>query len=80
MLSCRVGLAKPEQEIYELVEWGLNVKRDDAGEPRLVSGEILFLDDQEKCCVPARARGWQAIRVDSTEQMVRDAGALLGLK
>lgn len=70
ILSCYVGCAKPSPTIYKLVEDGL---------PGINPGAILFLDDQEKCVAGARDRGWQAIRVDSTEQMVRDAGALLRL-
>jgi putative hydrolase of the HAD superfamily len=70
ILSCDVGLAKPDQEIYRLIEERL---------PDVLPEQILFLDDQEKCCVAAKRRGWSAIRVDTTEQMVRDAEALLGL-
>lgn len=68
VLSCVEGVAKPDPEIYRLVEEGLGDIH-----PR----QILFLDDQEKCCVGARRRGWNAIRVDSTEQMIADAEALL---
>lgn len=70
LLSCEHGLAKPDPKIYQLMHGWLNV-----GDP----AKVLFLDDQEKCCVGARAIGWQAIRVDSTEQMIRDASEALGL-
>lgn len=70
VLSCYVGMAKPDPEIYAFTEGALRDVRPE---------EILFLDDQEKCCEGARTRGWQAIRVDGTEQMIRDASALLGL-
>ena len=72
VLSCFEGTAKPDPEIYAVVEEDL----EDRG---IRPSQILFLDDQEKCCVGARARGWQAIRVDSAEQMIRYAGALLRL-
>lgn len=70
IMSCYVGCAKPDPKIYQLVEQQL------AG---IDPSEILFLDDQEKCCAGARQRGWHAIRVDSTEQMIREASDLLGM-
>lgn len=70
VLSCYVGCAKPDPAIYALVEDGLR---------GIDPGEILFLDDQDKCVNGAISCGWQAIRVDSSEQMARDAGELLGL-
>lgn len=69
VLSCYAKCAKPDREIYELVERAL---------PGILPGEILFLDDQKKCVDGARSRGWQALEVTSPEQMVRDAGELLG--
>lgn len=71
VLSCHEGTAKPATAAYAAVENYL---------PRIKPEEFLFLDDQEKCCEGARRRGWQAIRITSTEQMIRDAGALLGLR
>jgi HAD superfamily hydrolase (TIGR01509 family) len=68
VLSCDVRRAKPEPEIYQVVEGRL---------PTLEPQQILFLDDQEKCCLGAQARGWQTIRVDATEQMIRDTERLL---
>lgn len=70
ILSYYVGCAKPDPAIYKLVEDRL---------PDVHPHAILFLDDQDKCTAGALDRGWRAIRVDSTEQMIRDAGALLGL-
>lgn len=74
VLSCKVGLAKPDPRIYRLVEKclyedGMKVRPD----------KILFLDDQEKCCAAARNEGWNAIRVDSTQQLVADVMRTLGL-
>jgi HAD superfamily hydrolase (TIGR01509 family) len=70
VLSCYQGCAKPDPAIYAVVEFHLT---------GVDPAEILFLDDQEKCCEGARRRGWRAIRVDSSEQMIRDAGTLLNL-
>jgi FMN phosphatase YigB (HAD superfamily) len=70
VLSCEEGCAKPDPRIYDAVEEQMREIRPE---------EILFLDDQEKCCVGARDRGWRAIRVRSTEQMIHDASIMLGL-
>jgi putative hydrolase of the HAD superfamily len=70
ILSCAVGCAKPDPQIYALVEARL---------PGIRPSQILFLDDQEKCLVGARNRRWQTLLVQSPEQMARDAGRLLGL-
>jgi FMN phosphatase YigB (HAD superfamily) len=69
VLSCYAGCAKPDPAIYAIVEAGL---------PGIKPGEILLLDDQDKCVNGAHARGWQALKVTSPEQMVRDASTLLG--
>lgn len=69
-LSCYQGVAKPDPAVFAAVEHDLENVRPE---------EVLFLDDQEQHCAAARRAGWNAIRVDSTEQMVRDASALLGL-
>jgi putative hydrolase of the HAD superfamily len=69
VLSCEQGCAKPDSAVYVAVEAGL---------PGVDPAEILLLDDQEKHCKAARRAGWQAIRVDSPEQMVSDASAAIG--
>jgi FMN phosphatase YigB (HAD superfamily) len=70
VLSCYVGFAKSDPEIYAIVEDGL---------PGIKPEEILLLDDQTKCINGALSRGWQALLVTSPEQMVQDVGELLGL-
>lgn len=71
VLSCYTGgFAKADPEIYAMVEDGL---------PGIAPEETLLLDDQLKCVNGALSRGWQAILVTSPEQMVQDAGMLLGL-
>ena len=69
VLSCDVKCAKPDPRIYAKVEAGLR---------GIKPAEILLLDDQDKCVVGARKRGWQALKVESPSQMVRDASRLLG--
>ncbi|HEU5121305.1 MAG TPA: HAD family hydrolase, partial [Candidatus Saccharimonadales bacterium] len=72
VLSCYTnGFAKPDPEIYAMVE-----ARLPAG---TLPSEILFLDDQDKCVIGAQQRGWNAIKVTSSEQMIREAGSLLGI-
>ncbi|HET6747011.1 MAG TPA: HAD family hydrolase [Candidatus Saccharimonadales bacterium] len=71
VLSCYVGYAKPDPEIYAAVEAGL---------PGIERGKILLLDDQEKCVAGARSRGWQALKVTSPERMVDEVNTLLGLR
>lgn len=68
VLSCDVGYAKPDPEIYQLVLQHL------AG---IKPSEIVFLDDQERCLVPARAIGMQTVLVESPGQAIADVEALL---
>lgn len=70
VLSCEVGCAKPDPQIYAIVETRL---------PGIDPSQILLLDDQGKCVAGARDRGWQAILVTSPEQMIQEAGDLLQL-
>lgn len=69
VLSCDVRFAKPHRRIYKKVEAGL---------PGIKPGEILLLDDQDKCVLGAQEQGWQALKVTSTDQMIREASKLLG--
>lgn len=63
VLSCDVGYAKPDPEIYELALGHF----DD-----LQPSEIVFVDDQQKCMPPAEALGIQTILAVSTEQIIND--------
>lgn len=69
VLSCEVGYAKPDPEIYVAVEEGLR---------GISPCNILLLDDQEKCVKGAQKRGWKAIKVVDPRQMVEEASKLLG--
>jgi epoxide hydrolase-like predicted phosphatase len=68
VISCAVGLAKPDREIYELA-----LKHFDS----MSAEEVVFLDDQERCLLPAREMGMQTILVDNPEQAIRDVEALI---
>jgi HAD superfamily hydrolase (TIGR01509 family) len=69
-VPCDVRCAKPYPEVFAITEKQL----------RGISPEqILFLDDQEQHCAAARRAGWNAIQVDSSEQMIREASQMLGL-
>lgn len=70
ILSCEVGYAKPDPQIYELVESQLR-----GIEPQ----QILLIDDQEKCVKGAEERGWQTVLATSTSQMIRDVTRQLAL-
>jgi|GEM_PF-1476646 len=70
VLSCYTRCAKPDPAIYAITETGL---------PGVRPGEILLLDDQDKCVNGALIRGWQALKVTSPEQMVREVDKLLEL-
>jgi FMN phosphatase YigB (HAD superfamily) len=70
VLSCYQGVAKPDPAVFATVEFHLQ---------NVLPEEILFLDDQEQHCAAARRAGWNAIRVDSSEQMAREASQALGL-
>jgi len=67
VLSCEVGFAKPEPEMYQLA-----LDKFDGLRP----SEIVFIDDQEKCLPPAEALGFETILATSTEQIVTELKAL----
>jgi putative hydrolase of the HAD superfamily len=67
LLSCQVGYAKPEPEIYALAVRTLGVKPQ----------EILLIDDQQHCLDPARAMGMHVILAQDPEQIVHDTRMLL---
>lgn len=62
ILSCDEGYAKPEQELYDIAV-------DRAG---VLPHEILFVDDQEKCLVPAKAMGMHVVQAVNPAQTVQD--------
>lgn len=68
ILSCEVGYAKPDKEIYELALAKL---------PAIPASEVVFIDDQERCLAPARKLGMQTILAQSPGQIDRDITQLL---
>lgn len=58
-----------QDEIYELVEVLLSGIR---------SSETLLLYDLEKCAKSVKKRGWQAMFLENSDQMIRDTSWLLG--
>lgn len=70
VLSCEVGLAKPDPRIFELA-----VSKFDGMKP----AEIVFIDDQDKSIPPAEALGMQTILATSSQQ-ITDELRRLGVK
>jgi len=68
--SSEVGLRKPDPEIYELT-------RAKLGRPHT---ELFFLDDLGVNLKAARALGWQTLRYDDTEKVLRVLDALAAAK
>jgi putative hydrolase of the HAD superfamily len=60
--SHRLGIAKPDPEIYRHAIEGLGVP----------AGEILFIDDREENILAARAAGMVAVQYTSHDEFVRE--------
>ncbi len=60
IISGEVGMIKPHPEIYQYACDQLGVD----------TSEVVFVDDSEANCAGAREAGLQAIRYESTEQIV----------
>lgn len=67
ILSCEVGMAKPDKEIYELAVRQLGVRPD----------EIIFIDDQQMCLDPAAKLGMHTVLAQNPEQIVRDTWQII---
>ena len=67
VLSYKVGVAKPESEIYELALRNLGVKPEEA----------VFIDDQERFVEAAKAVGMKGIYFQDFNQMKKDLEKLL---
>ncbi|MDB5183682.1 MAG: hypothetical protein JWO07_363 [Candidatus Saccharibacteria bacterium] len=68
ILSCDVGYAKPEKQIYQLALDKLS---------GIDPTEIIFIDDQEKCLIPARDMGIHTVLALNPQQVWDDIDALL---
>ncbi|KAF1751245.1 hypothetical protein GCK72_017799 [Caenorhabditis remanei] len=67
--SCRIGLRKPEVQIYQLA-----LERN-----KLQPSECVFLDDLGPNLKPARALGITTIKVVNSQQAIQDLGNVLKL-
>jgi putative hydrolase of the HAD superfamily len=67
ILSCEVGLAKPDRRIYDLAAERLHVPH----------ASIVFLDDYPPHVAAAQACGMQGIVFETREQTLRDLPRLL---
>lgn len=68
ILSCAVGLAKPDPLIYQELLRKL---------PNIPPDEIIFVDDQLRCLDPAERLGIKTIKANTAEQIIDDVTALL---
>lgn len=68
LLSCEIGLAKPDHKMYEELLKSL---------PNCRPKEVVFIDDSERCLVPAREIGVHTILAKSTSQVINDLHTLL---
>jgi epoxide hydrolase-like predicted phosphatase len=67
--SCKVGFAKPEEEIYKIALARLGV----------TAKESIFIDDQTKCTIPAEALGFKTILFNNQEQLTEELSKLIDL-
>lgn len=63
ILSCEIGYAKPDSEIYDLA---MNSFKD------LRPEEVVFVDDQPKCLPPAEAIGMATILATDPAQVIAE--------
>jgi epoxide hydrolase-like predicted phosphatase len=68
VLSCEVGFAKPETEIYHIAMKHLE---------GIKLQEVVFLDDQAVCLEPAKVMGMKTILVKSSSQAIQDVKELI---
>lgn len=66
--SCQVGIRKPDPRIYRLAETTAGVE----------AADCVLIDDVADNVAAALAAGWRAVHFQTTEQALRDLGALLG--
>lgn len=67
VLSCDVGVRKPDRSIYQAA----------LSEVGLPAGDILLVDDQDKCIRAAREIGMNALLAVSPEQVAQELQALI---
>ena len=67
VLSCKEGYAKPELQIYKIA----------ISRMKLPPEEILFIDDQDICLLPARMLGMHTIQAVTPEQVAGEVRQLV---
>ena len=70
ILSCEVGLLKPQKEIYELA-----LHRMDA-----VAQESIFIDDKQLNLETANNMGFVTLLAKTPEQIINEVNKLIGIK
>lgn len=70
VLSCNEGIAKPEIDIYTHLLKLLGDVRPH---------EIIYIDDQEKCLIPANELGMKTVLAVNSQQIITDINRLLEL-
>jgi epoxide hydrolase-like predicted phosphatase len=68
IFSCRVGMRKPELNIYEIALKKLKVR----------PGECLFIDDEKENLKSAQKLGMKVILVKNPKQVIHDIRKILG--
>jgi putative hydrolase of the HAD superfamily len=63
VLSCEVGLAKPDTRIFELA-----LQKFDDLKPE----EVVFIDDQQKSILPAEVLGMKTILATDSDQIIAE--------
>jgi putative hydrolase of the HAD superfamily len=67
LLSSDIGLAKPNVEFYKLALQQLDTSAQ----------EVIYIDDQEKCLVPAQGLGMKTVHAKNAQQIIADVSKLL---
>lgn len=67
VISCKVGSAKPEKQIYEIALHEMNAQPETS----------LFIDDKPRNLEPAAAMGFSTILATNPEQIIADLSAYL---
>jgi epoxide hydrolase-like predicted phosphatase len=68
VLSCDVGYAKPDPEIYTIAMEHL---------PGIRPEEVVFLDDREMCLPPAQVLGMHTVLVKNSSEAIAETRKLL---
>jgi putative hydrolase of the HAD superfamily len=67
--SCRVGVRKPDREIFRIA----------AKSARATPEDCVLVDDLAENCYAARTSGWQAVRFRTNRQALRELYSITGL-